>query len=629
MRHYHIYYPKQLIGNHNADIPDIRSITSYDNQHIPGNTLVNNTNIEMSTQDPRDAPKSYQSRCKRSLISTLKSRFNYSVIISWLRRAAQFTTQTDDSGNRFNGLTGESALLFAGSLPLDSALKLSTVGVGLGSWQAHALINRLPVIFGSHSFLTKLRSSQELLVYTDENLAEKRGSKITRIAINTETPPQIHAKKWLGHLRKQDLIWDIDPERVLLLRSFGLNAYWLDPATPGNGWLDSNDQQLHVLSTRYGLAPPTACNCLVLGRGDDAWEHALAEWELSNENFTFHYIPELPSDAITNHHESRLLAAWLLQAAALADQLAVMAVNPGKRDPAFCYLSSEPSLCASLPIAPGELRAKLQGKTQERSANASTPPASYLFLHENGQQPEAAVVISLFNYASFITTALDSVAAQTISNLELIVVDDASSDDGAAIAHAWMQKNATSKFCRAALLQHQRNAGLAAARNSAFRECQANWIFVLDADNQIFPNAIESCIRHANACNDNSLAVVHTLVELVDSQKRMKQPHALVSYLSWQRQIFVSGNYVDAMALVRHSAWEKVGGYTHIEHGWEDFDFWCKLIEAGFYGVLVPRILARYNAHDNSMTAQTTIPNMSALRRCLKDRHPWLNLPSS
>jgi GT2 family glycosyltransferase len=491
------------------------------------------------------------------------------------------------------------------------------------------LINRLPIIFGSYSFLTQSRGSEELLIYIDENLAGKRSSKITRIAINTEVPAQIYAKKWLSRLRKQDLIWDIDPERVLLLRSFGINAYWLDPGTPSNGWLDSNVQQLHVLSTRYGLAAPTACNCLVLGRGDDAWEHALAEWELSNENFTFHYIPELPSDAITDHQVSRLLAAWLLQAAALADQLAVMAVNPSKPDPAFCYLSSEPLLCASPPITPGKLRAELQGKTQERSSNASTPPASYLFLHENGQQPEAAVVISLFNYASVITIALDSVAAQTISNLELIVVDDASSDDSAAIAHAWMKQNATSKFCRAALLQHQRNTGLAAARNSAFRECQANWIFVLDADNQIFPNAIESCIKHANACNDNSLAVVHTLVELAGSQKRMRRPHALVSYSSWQRHVFVSGNYVDAMALVRHSAWEKVGGYTHIEHGWEDFDFWCKLIEAGFYGVLVPRILARYNVHDNSMTAQTTIPNMSALRHCLKDRHPWLNLPSS
>jgi GT2 family glycosyltransferase len=629
MRQSHIYYPKQFVGNHNEYIPDRLSITPYDCQRTPENTLVNNANIEMSTHDPRDAPKSYQSHFKRSLIASLKGRLKYSAIISWIRRAAQVATQPHSSSNGLNALKSESALLFSGSLLLDSALKLSTVGVGLRSWQAHAFINKLPIIFGSHTFLTKSNRSQELLVYTDEDLARKRSAKIIRIAINTEIPAQIHAKKWLRHLRRQDLIWDIDPKRVLLLRSFGLNAYWLDPATPGNGWLDSNVQQLHVLSTRYGLAPPTACNCLVLGRGDNAWEHALAEWELSNENFTFHYIPELPSDAITHHHESRLLAAWLLQASALADQLAVMAVNPGKPDPAYCYLSSKPPLCISQPVAPGELRAELQGKTKERSANASTPTASYLFLHENGQQPEAAVVISLFNYASYITTALDSVAAQTISNLELIIVDDASSDDGAAVAHEWMKQNATSKFCRAALLQHERNAGLAAARNSAFRECQAKWIFVLDADNQIFPNAIESCIRHANACNDSSLAVVHTLVELVGSQKRMKQPHALVSYLSWQRQIFVSGNYVDAMALVRHSAWEKVGGYTHIEHGWEDFDFWCKLIEAGFYGVLVPRILARYNAHDNSMTAQTTIPNMSALRRCLKDRHPWLNLPSS
>ena len=69
----------------------------------------------------------------------------------------------------------------------------------------------------------------------------------------------------------------------------------------------------------------------------------------------------------------------------------------------------------------------------------------------------------------------------------------------------------------------------------------------------------------------------------------------------WQREQLRAGNVIDAMALVRRSAWEAVGGYSHIPGGWEDFDFWCKLIEADWHGVLYPQPLATYTQHGSSM----------------------------
>ena len=81
------------------------------------------------------------------------------------------------------------------------------------------------------------------------------------------------------------------------------------------------------------------------------------------------------------------------------------------------------------------------------------------------------------------------------------------------------------------------------------------------------------------------------------------------------------------MALVRRSSWESVGGYTHIEGGWEDYDFWCKLVEAGFYGVQSPRVLATYRSHADSMSHTATNHSWRALSRTLQERHPWLKLP--
>jgi hypothetical protein len=108
---------------------------------------------------------------------------------------------------------------------------------------------------------------------------------------------------------------------------------------------------------------------------------------------------------------------------------------------------------------------------------------------------------------------------------------------------------------------------------------------------------------------------------------RPDELRSLVRPQSWQRERFSFENHVDAMALVRHRAWDAVGGYTHIEGGWEDYDFWCKLISAGFHGLQCPRVLAVYRSHCQSMSHTATNRNWKALSRTLQDRHPWLQLP--
>ena len=90
---------------------------------------------------------------------------------------------------------------------------------------------------------------------------------------------------------------------------------------------------------------------------------------------------------------------------------------------------------------------------------------------------------------------------------------------------------------------------------------------------------------------------------------------------------FLQGNMIDAMALVRRQAWQDVGGYTHIPGGWEDFDFWCKLIDAGWHGVLCPERLATYYRHSSSMLQQQTDRHVRRISRLLQARHSWLQLP--
>jgi glycosyltransferase involved in cell wall biosynthesis len=238
----------------------------------------------------------------------------------------------------------------------------------------------------------------------------------------------------------------------------------------------------------------------------------------------------------------------------------------------------------------------------------------------SGGQPVVSVVVSLYNYGHCILDTLSTVAAQSLEAIELVVVDDASTDEGAPIVEAWLRKNSR-RFAGVRLLQHVLNGGLAAARNTGFAQAEASWVWVQDADNPLAPRALEQCHRLAERV-EAQVAVIHPLLVTMPagSSPQVFQGEGR----PWQKAIFKPANTVDAMALVRRKAWEEVGGYVHIPDGWEDYDFWCSLMDAGWTGVQCPQPLGTYLHHSSSMTAISALPNVRRLEQLLQARHPWL-----
>lgn len=253
-----------------------------------------------------------------------------------------------------------------------------------------------------------------------------------------------------------------------------------------------------------------------------------------------------------------------------------------------------------------------------------TPEPSWLPVLELSsplaEPPQVSVVLSLYNYGHCVLDTLASVAAQTLGPIELLVIDDASTDQGPQRVEGWLGEH-SQRFAAVRLLQHQCNGGLAAARNTGFSEARAPWVWVQDADNPLAPRALEQCLRLAQRA-EPTVAVVHPLLLTVPegASPQVFQGEGR----PWQRVIFEPANAVDAMALVRRSAWQAVGGYTHIPGGWEDYDFWCSLIEAGWSGIQCPQVLGCYTHHPASMTARTALPNVRRLEQLLQERHPWL-----
>lgn len=290
-------------------------------------------------------------------------------------------------------------------------------------------------------------------------------------------------------------------------------------------------------------------------------------------------------------------------------------------------------LTTKLQLAPRLLANRIRTKLTPAAAKAlaedrPSPPTQSLFEWCSAAEPTVAVLVTLFNYSERILDALNSVAQQQQQLLELIVVDDASYDDGAERVKAWMQDQIAAErhpFAKLKLVRHAHNGGLATARNTGFHLAQAAWCFVLDADNILYPEALSACLALAEAGPD-ALAVVHPIIAVETEPGMVDEHHCLVATAAWQREVLAQGNVVDAMALVRRSAWASVGGFTHIEGGWEDYDFWCKLIARGWHGVQYPMVLAQYRRHANSMSATVTYNSLPTLGRTLQSRHPWLQL---
>ena len=255
------------------------------------------------------------------------------------------------------------------------------------------------------------------------------------------------------------------------------------------------------------------------------------------------------------------------------------------------------------------------------SSPPHVPASTILFARDMMADAAITVIVPVFNYADYVTEALQSVADQTLQRLDLVVVDDASPDDSGQMVLDWIRTN-EQRFNRIRVLRHAQNAGLGFARNSGFAGAETPFVLPLDADNRLRPTACESLLR---TLSGTSAAFAYPAIQQFGTASDVfgDRPYSALR--------LQPGNYIDAMALVRKSAWAAAGGFDHVQHGWEDFDFWCRLAERGFYGVSLPDVLAEYRVHGGSMLHTTTEKreNREALAANMQRRHPWLDLCAS
>lgn len=229
-------------------------------------------------------------------------------------------------------------------------------------------------------------------------------------------------------------------------------------------------------------------------------------------------------------------------------------------------------------------------------------PYDVLFEHLNHQSgsPEITVVITNYKYGKECIEALESLKTQTEDPFNIYIVDDASPDDSVEIISAWLEKNKhIQKFAKLLLIRHKENQGLSLSRNTGISLVETPYVFILDADNQIYPSALS---KLKNAIKSSGLPAAYSLIELFG------EVSGIINNSIWVKEKFQYGNYIDAMALFKTEIFHELDGYRKMPHnfGWEDYDFWLKMIDSEYRACYVPNVLCRYRIHSNSMLRTLT-----------------------
>lgn len=190
--------------------------------------------------------------------------------------------------------------------------------------------------------------------------------------------------------------------------------------------------------------------------------------------------------------------------------------------------------------------------------------------------PLVSVIMPAYNAARTIAEAVDSALHQTHPHIELIVVDDGSSDETAAILRGRYGRDA-----RVQVVQ-QANSGPASARNHALRLAQGEWVHFLDSDDRLHPQKVTRSLERA--AEIEGAAVVYGPAHIIDQNGQPAPDWDFPEFPSgdvfceWITGAMANGSYgVLPSFMAKRAAVEAVGGFDETIFGSEDWDLWVKL----------------------------------------------------
>jgi len=252
----------------------------------------------------------------------------------------------------------------------------------------------------------------------------------------------------------------------------------------------------------------------------------------------------------------------------------------------------------------------------------------------------ASLIISTFNHGRFVGAAIDSALAQTLGAVDVIVVDDGSTDDTLAILE---------RYAGRVRILRQPNRGLAAARNTGLAAARGTFVSFLDADDVMAPTKLATQLAVLERSPAIGWTYCDVLMEMMATGATTRASerfgYAARALDGWLFPELIRGNFIPAIApLVRRTALEAAGGFDEGLTALEDWDMWLRLsliAEARY----TPAVLVTYRIRPGGMsgdrarmdrsrfqvldkmnrTRQVALESLGNVgRRIIADTHNWL-----
>lgn len=222
-------------------------------------------------------------------------------------------------------------------------------------------------------------------------------------------------------------------------------------------------------------------------------------------------------------------------------------------------------------------------------------------------EPLVSIIIPVFNAERYLEETLSSISAIPYPNVEVILVNDGSTDNSLQIATGYTEKN------NHARLINQPNQGVSAARNTGITHAKGKYILPFDSDDILCENYVGEAVRVLE--NDADVKVVCSKAEYFgDKTGPWDLPEFSLFALAHR-------NLLPVCCMYRKADWEKVGGYCTDFPGREDWDFWINLLKNGGNVVKLPLVGFKYRMHTTSKRNRTRKYKRLIFTR-LNERHP-------
>jgi len=205
-------------------------------------------------------------------------------------------------------------------------------------------------------------------------------------------------------------------------------------------------------------------------------------------------------------------------------------------------------------------------------------------------QPTVSVILPIFNGASYLAKAIESVLQQTFADLELIAVDDGSSDKSVAIVESYPQVR----------LHRQPNSGVAATRNVGLKLAAGDLLGFIDQDDIWMPDKLA---RQVAYLGENPRVDIVTGDELILLAPGVTRP-------GWLRPELLAAphpTYVPSALLIRRCALDTVGGFGESFRCGSDTDWLCRARDSGVEIRTLPGVVIQKRVHTNNESQNVKI----------------------